>query len=89
MDNKEALKRLIRVMNSVLNITDYEEIPEEITQYLYYPVGQIAEMLNIPVIWRKTKEKDENGEYIMEIEKFVMPEDFDKWVETNGKENGT
>jgi len=86
--SEDSLKRLIRGMNTTLNLYDVEGIPKEITDYLYYPVGHMAEMLNIPVEMQKTKEKDDKGEPIWEIKRFIMPEDFEKWLDTDGKENG-
>ena len=93
--DEQALKRLIRVMNSVINLYDVEGIPKEILDYLYYPVGHLADILNIPVEKRKTGEVDADGKLaldedenpIEEILKFLMPKDFSKWVETSGKEN--
>lgn len=86
--DEQSLKRLIRVMNSVLNLYDIEGLPQEVVDYLYYPVGNLAEILNIPIEMQKTKEKDENGEYIEEIKRFIMPENFEKWVESKGGISG-
>jgi hypothetical protein len=86
--DEHALKRLIRVMNSVLNLYDVDGIPKEIKDYLYYPVGQLAEMLNIPVEWQKTGDVKEDGEPELEIKKFIMPENFTEWVDSSGKNDG-
>jgi hypothetical protein len=77
---EEGTKRLLRGMNTILNLYDIEGIPKEILDYLYYPVGHIAEMLNIPVEMQKTKNKDEDGNIIEEVKRFIMPENFAEWV---------
>lgn len=74
--DEESLKRLIRVMNSVLNLYDIEKIPVEIIDMLYTPVGELAKILNITV-------KPRPG--TNEIDKFIMPENFERWLETNGR----
>lgn len=74
--DEESLKRLIRVMNSVLNLYDIEKIPVEIIDMLYTPVGELVKILNITV-------KPRPG--TNEIDKFIMPENFERWLETNGR----
>ena len=75
-----ALKRLIRIMNSVLNIYDVSGIPNEISDMLFEPVGKLAKILNIPYKLAPTKE----GESEADIQKYIMPDDFEEWFETNG-----
>jgi hypothetical protein len=74
--DEEALKRLIRTMNSVLNLYDIEGIPIEIVHIMYKPINDIMKLLKIPV---KTKSDGET------IDKFIMPENFSRWLETNGE----
>lgn len=76
--DENALKRFIRVLNSVLNLYDIDNIPIELIDLLYQPVATVVSILKIPA---KTKEVD--GKEI--IEKFVMPENFERWLETNGE----
>ena len=76
--DENALKRLIRVMNSVLNLYDEEKIPIEVIDIMYQPIAKLASVLKIPV-----KSKEIDGRQI--IEKFVMPENFERWLETNGE----
>ena len=81
--DESGLKRLIRVMNSVLNLYDIESVPEEIVDILYEPIGTLAEVLNLPYKVRIVINED--GEEEEEIDKFIMPEDFETWMETNGR----
>ena len=76
--DEKALKRLIRLMNSVVNLYDIENIPIEIVDMLCKPVFSLVNILKIP-----TKTKDVDGKEV--IDKFVMPENFDRWLETKGE----
>lgn len=73
---EKGLKRLVRAMNSVLNLYDVGEIPEEITDTLCEPVTYVATLLKVPTKARK------DGT----IDKYIMPEDFNKWLDKSGKE---
>lgn len=76
MFDEESLKRLVRTLNSVFNLYDVEAIPIEIIEMLCEPVWNIVKILNIPI---KLKSDNET------IDKFIMPEDFETWFETNGR----
>jgi len=73
---EKGLKRLVRAMNSVLNLYDVEEIPEALTDALCEPVEYIAGFLKVP-----TKIRIKDGT----VDKYIMPENFDEWLENNGK----
>jgi len=76
--DESALKRLIRLMNSTVNLYDIENIPIEIVDVLTKPVFSIVKVLKIPV-----KMKEVDGKEV--IDKFIMPENFDRWLETKGE----
>jgi len=71
---EKGLKRLVRAMNSILNLYDVGEIPEKITDALCEPVEYIAGFLKIPAKIRK------DGT----VDKYIMPENFEEWLEKNG-----
>ena len=70
------LKRLVRAMNSCVNIYDVEDVPEELTDVLMIGVVKLAKMLKLD----KIALYDDNGDLV----KYVMPEDFDAWLNNNG-----
>lgn len=76
--DENALKRFIRVLNSVLNLYDIENIPIELVNMLYKPVNEIVNIMKIPI-----KSKVVDGKEV--IDKFIMPENFERWLETNGE----
>lgn len=76
--DENALKRFIRVLNSVLNLYDIENIPLELVDMLYKPVNEIVNIMKIPI-----KSKVIDGKEV--IDKFIMPENFERWLETNGE----
>lgn len=76
--DESALKRLIRLLNSVVNLYDIENIPIEIVEMLCEPVWKIVNILKIPTKMKMVGEKEV-------IDKFVMPENFDRWLETKGE----
>lgn len=76
--DESALKRLIRLLNSVVNLYDIENIPIEIVEMLCKPVFSIVNILKIPVKMKIVEGKDV-------IDKFVMPENFERWLETKGE----
>jgi hypothetical protein len=76
--DENALKRFIRVLNSILNLYDIENIPLELVEMLYKPVNEIVNIMKIPI-----KSKVIDGKEV--IDKFVMPENFERWLETNGE----
>ena len=73
---EKGLKRLVRAMNSILNLYDVGEIPEEITDALCEPVNYVADFLKVP-----TKDRKDGT-----IDKYIMPENFDAWLDKSGKE---
>ena len=75
-----TLKRVIRAMNSVLNLYD-TDFPEELIDRLVEGVVEVADFLGLT----KLAILDDDGFII----KYVMPEDFDIWVKTQGKEDKT
>jgi hypothetical protein len=76
--DENALKRFIRVLNTVVNLYDIENIPIEIVEIMCKPVWNIANVLKIPV-----KMKVDGDQEV--IDKFVMPENFERWLETRGE----
>ena len=76
--DESALKRLIRLLNSVVNLYDIENIPIELVEMLCKPVWNIVNILKLP-----TKLKMVDGKEV--IDKFVMPENFERWLETKGE----
>lgn len=75
--DEKGLKRLIRAMNSVLNLYDVENIPEEVTDIMMEGVVRIANMLKLTDL--ALYDKETKG-----ILKYIMPEDFNVWLRSNG-----
>lgn len=75
--DEKSMKRMIRAMNSVLNLYDVEEIPDELVEILMKGVKEVAIMLRLKDIALY----DEQGTII----KYVMPEDFEIWLSTKGE----
>jgi len=82
--NKDELKRMIRAMNSILNLHDVEGLSDPLISLMSEPVDKVAKLLNIP-----EQTKVENGEEV--VIKYLVPENFEEWYETYGRlaEKGT
>jgi len=74
--DEKSMKRMIRAMNSVLNLYDVEEIPDEIVEMLMKGVKEVATLLRL-----KDIALYDDNKVLM---KYVMPEDFDAWLNNNG-----
>jgi len=61
-----------------LNLYDIENIPLELVDMMYKPVNEIVNIMKIPF-----KPKVIDGKEV--IDKFIMPENFERWLETNGE----
>jgi hypothetical protein len=68
---QESIKRMIRAMNSILNLYDENDIPDAITNILMTGIVEVASKLGLTDIAISNKDGD--------IIKFVMPEDFTAW----------
>lgn len=77
---EKTLKRVIRAMNSILNLYD-TDFPEPLIDKMMEGVVEVAGFL-------KLTEMAILDEGTGDILKYVMPENYDKWVENRGKENG-
>ena len=77
MIEEKSLKRLIRAMNSVLNLYDVEDIPEAIVDVMMHGVVKVANILKLSEI----AIYDNDGVMV----KYVMPENFDTWLQTEGE----
>lgn len=72
MIDKTVIKRMVRAMNSVLNLYD-TELPDEITETLMAGVTKVATFLQL----NEHAEYDKNtGELL----KYLVPEDYEKWL---------
>lgn len=76
MIEAQTLKRMIRAMNSILNLYDEKEIPEEIVDRLMTGILAVETYLNIP------KEYDEKTGMLL---KYVMPVNFGDWIKGLGE----
>ena len=77
---EKTLKRAVRAMNSILNLYD-TEFPEPLIDKMMEGVVGVADFLGLTKIAILDTETHS-------ILKYVMPEDFDNWIENRGKENG-
>lgn len=76
MIDKTVIKRMVRAMNSVLNLYD-TELPEEITDTMMAGIEKVAAYLKL----------DEHAEYDKdtgELIKYLVPEDYEDWMKNSG-----
>lgn len=77
MIEKSVIKRMVRAMNSVLNLYD-TDLPEEITDTLMSGVEKVAAFLKL----NECAFYDDNGTLL----KYIVPEDYDAWMNNSGEQ---
>lgn len=77
---EKTLKRVVRAMNSILNLYD-TDFPEPLIDKLMEGVVEVAGFLKLTKI---AILDEETGDIL----KYVMPEDYNKWIENRGKKKG-
>jgi hypothetical protein len=75
--DEKTLKRMIRAMNSVLNLYDEDGIPEKLIDTMMEGVVAVADFLGLTKIALYDKD---TGVMI----KYIMPVNFDDWLASQG-----